>query len=45
MTIEHDLPNFPTEQTALDIDSHAVLKSIEGQHGLLVERASRLGRK
>ena len=34
-----NLPNAPQEQTALDIDSHAVLKSIEGQHGLLVERA------
>ena len=34
-----NLPNAPQEQTALDIDSLAVLKSIEGQHGLLVERA------
>ncbi|MEL6441155.1 MAG: NACHT domain-containing NTPase [Cyanobacteria bacterium J06621_8] len=34
-----NLPNSPTEQTALDIDSQAVLKSIEAQHGLLVERA------
>ncbi len=34
-----NLPNAPQEQTALDVDSQAVLKSIEGQHGLLVERA------
>ena len=34
-----NLPNAPDKQTALDIDSQAVLKSIEGQHGLLVERA------
>ncbi|MEM8781118.1 MAG: signal transduction protein, partial [Cyanobacteria bacterium P01_G01_bin.49] len=34
-----NLPNAPKEQTSLDIDSQAVLKSIEGQHGLLVERA------
>ncbi len=34
-----NLPNAPQEQTALDIDSQAVLKSIEAQHGLLVERA------
>ena len=34
-----NLPNAPQEQTALDIDSQAVLKSIEAQHGLLIERA------
>jgi predicted NACHT family NTPase len=33
-----NLPNAPTEQ--LDIDSEAVLKSIEAQHGLLVEFAT-----
>lgn len=33
-----NLPDAPTEQ--LDIDSEAVLKSIEAQHGLLVERAT-----
>ncbi|MDJ0598463.1 MAG: NACHT domain-containing NTPase [Crocosphaera sp.] len=35
----HNLQNAPKEQTELDIDSQAVLKSIEAQHGLLVERA------
>ncbi|MDJ0662441.1 MAG: NACHT domain-containing NTPase [Crocosphaera sp.] len=34
-----NLPNTPKDQTELDIDSQAVLKSIEAQHGLLVERA------
>ena len=34
-----NLPNAPTTQYALDVDSQAVLKSIEAQHGLLVERA------
>ena len=34
-----NLPNAAKEQTELDIDSQAVLKSIEAQHGLLVERA------
>ncbi|CCQ56008.1 hypothetical protein CWATWH0003_1906 [Crocosphaera watsonii WH 0003] len=34
-----NLHTAPKEQTDLDIDSQAVLKSIEAQHGLLVERA------
>ncbi|MDJ0580710.1 NACHT domain-containing NTPase [Crocosphaera sp.] len=34
-----NLPTAPKEQTKLDIDSQGVLKSIEAQHGLLVERA------
>ena len=34
-----NLPNAPTDKEKLDIDSGAVLKSIEAQHGLLVERA------
>ena len=34
-----NLSNAPTAQEALDVDSQAVLKSIEAQHGLLVERA------
>jgi predicted NACHT family NTPase len=33
------LPNAPTDPDTLLIDSEAVLKSIEAQHGLLVERA------
>jgi predicted NACHT family NTPase len=33
------LPNASTDSEALDLDSQAILKSIEVQHGLLVERA------
>jgi predicted NACHT family NTPase len=35
-----DLPDARTDPEALLVDSHAVLKSIENQHGLLVERAT-----
>ncbi|WP_414582976.1 NACHT domain-containing protein [Scytonema sp. PCC 10023] len=34
-----DLPNAETDPEALQLDSEAVLRSIETQHGLLVERA------
>ncbi|NER99196.1 MAG: NACHT domain-containing NTPase [Symploca sp. SIO1B1] len=34
-----NLPDAKTDQDALLLDSEAVLKSIEAQHGLLVERA------
>jgi predicted NACHT family NTPase len=34
-----NLPNASTEPEALELDSVAVLKSIEAQHGLFVERA------
>ena len=34
-----NLPGVSTEVEALQLDSEAVLKSIEAQHGLLVERA------
>jgi predicted NACHT family NTPase len=34
-----NLPGVSTELEALQLDSEAVLKSIEAQHGLLVERA------
>jgi predicted NACHT family NTPase len=34
-----NLPGISTQIQALQFDSKAVLKSIEGQHGLLVERA------
>jgi predicted NACHT family NTPase len=34
-----NLPNANTDPEALQLDSEAVLKSIEAQHGLLVERA------
>lgn len=34
-----DLPNAETNPEALKVDSEAVLRSIEAQHGLLVERA------
>ena len=34
-----NLPNASADPQVLQIDSHAVLKSIEAQHGLLVERA------
>lgn len=34
-----DLPNANTEPEPLQLDSEAVLRSIEAQHGLLVERA------
>jgi len=34
-----NLPNAKTDPEALKLDSEAVLKSIEAQHGLLVERA------
>lgn len=37
--IEH-LPGFKPEE--LDVDSHAVLKSIEAQHGIFVERAKKV---
>ena len=33
------LPDAPIDSEALHIDSEAVLKSIEAQHGLLIERA------
>ncbi len=36
------LPNFQTDESDLELDSMAVLKSIEAQHGLLVERARRI---
>ncbi len=36
------LPNAQTDSSALELDSIAVLKSIEVQHGLLVERARRI---
>jgi predicted NACHT family NTPase len=35
-----NLPDASTDLEALLVDSHAVLKSIEAQHGLLVERAT-----
>ncbi len=35
-----NLPNASIDPDALLIDSHAVLKSIESQHGLLTERAT-----
>ena len=35
----YNLPNARTKQEELEVDSEAVLKSIEYQHGLLVERA------
>ncbi|HEY9876855.1 MAG TPA: NACHT domain-containing NTPase [Leptolyngbyaceae cyanobacterium] len=34
-----NLPNSHTDEEALQLDSEAVLKSIEAQHGLFVERA------
>ncbi|MFN6471456.1 MAG: NACHT C-terminal helical domain 2-containing protein [Nostoc sp. SerVER01] len=34
-----NLPNANTDEEALQVDSERVLKSIEAQHGLLVERA------
>ncbi|MBW4663286.1 MAG: NACHT domain-containing NTPase [Chroococcus sp. CMT-3BRIN-NPC107] len=34
-----NLPNVSTEAEVLQLDSEAVIKSIESQHGLLVERA------
>ncbi|WP_009633415.1 NACHT domain-containing protein [Synechocystis sp. PCC 7509] len=34
-----NLPNVSTETEVLQLDSEAVVKSIEAQHGLLVERA------
>ncbi len=34
-----NLPNAKTDPKALELDSEAVLNSIEAQHGLLVERA------
>lgn len=33
------LPQSPSDNNALLLDSHSVLKAIEAQHGLLVERA------
>jgi predicted NACHT family NTPase len=38
-TYIRNLPDANTEEEALKLDSEAVLKSIEAQHGLLVERA------
>jgi len=35
----YNLPSVSTEREALQLNSQAVLKSIEAQHGLLVERA------
>jgi predicted NACHT family NTPase len=37
-----DLPDARTDPEALLVDSHAVLKSIENQHGLLTERATEI---
>jgi predicted NACHT family NTPase len=37
-----DLPDAKTDPEALLVDSHAVLKSIENQHGLLTERATEI---
>jgi predicted NACHT family NTPase len=37
-----DLPYAKTDPEALQVDSHAVLKSIENQHGLLTERATEI---
>jgi predicted NACHT family NTPase len=37
-----DLPDARTDPDALLVDSHAVLKSIENQHGLLTERATEI---
>ena len=37
-----NLPNAKTDPKALELDSEAVLKSIEAQHGLLVERATNI---
>jgi predicted NACHT family NTPase len=34
-----NLPDAPTNPESLELDSRAVLKSIEAQHGLLIERA------
>ena len=36
------LPRSQPDDSALELDSRAVLKSIEAQHGLLVERARRI---
>jgi hypothetical protein len=42
-TIAEYIVNLPTvNAAAIDVDSEAVLKSIEAQHGLLVERAQRI---
>jgi predicted NACHT family NTPase len=38
-TYIRNLPSANTEEEALQLDSEAVLKSIEAQHGLFVERA------
>jgi predicted NACHT family NTPase len=35
----HNLPGASEDEEALQLDSEAILKSIEAQHGLLVERA------
>ena len=37
-----NLPGANTDEDALQLDSEAVLKSIESQHGLLVERAKQI---
>lgn len=37
-----NLPDAKNDQEALQLDSEAVLKSIEAQHGLLVERAQKI---
>lgn len=36
------LPTAPKDPVALQLDSEAVLKAIEAQHGLLIERARRI---
>ncbi|PHJ69130.1 hypothetical protein VF14_03050 [Nostoc linckia z18] len=38
----YNLPNARTEPEELEVDSEAVLKSIEAQHGLLVARATNI---
>ena len=38
----HNLPDSQDDPEALQLDSEAVLKSIEAQHGLLVERAQKI---
>ncbi|MBD2480522.1 NACHT domain-containing NTPase [Planktothrix sp. FACHB-1365] len=38
----HNLPDAQNDPEALQLDSEAVLKSIEAQHGLLVERAQKI---
>ncbi|WP_254174649.1 NACHT domain-containing protein [Planktothrix pseudagardhii] len=38
----HNLPDAQNDPEALQLDSETVLKSIEAQHGLLVERAQKI---